>query len=130
MYLLDTNTVGYLLKDAGNTAQRLRAVSPNQVAVSAVTLFELRVGVIKAGASEDRLRRVQQFLELIRLVDFGEREAVAAAAVRADLEKAGSLIGPLDNLLAGTALANSATLVTHNLKEFSRVKGLRTEDWY
>jgi len=60
----------------------------------------------------------------------GAKEAQSAAMIRASLEKAGTPIGPMDTLIAGTALANQGTLVTHNAKEFSRVDDLQMTDWY
>ena len=66
----------------------------------------------------------------LRIIPFDEAAALAAAEVRIELERAGMGIGPIDTLVAGTALAHSATLVTHNTREFSRVRGLRLVDWY
>ena len=65
-----------------------------------------------------------------RILPFDEQAASASAELRAQWEKAGSGIGPIDTLIAGTAMAHAATLVTHNTKEFSRVRGLRLLDWY
>jgi tRNA(fMet)-specific endonuclease VapC len=61
---------------------------------------------------------------------FGAAEAHAAARIRLDLEKAGQPIGPMDLLIAATAVEQGAILVTHNAREFRRVRGLRAEDWY
>jgi len=61
---------------------------------------------------------------------FSEKEAAAAAAIRVELEKKGTPIGPFDILIGGTALAHQSILVTHNIKEFSRIKKLQVEDWY
>jgi tRNA(fMet)-specific endonuclease VapC len=66
----------------------------------------------------------------VNLVPFDCDSAVAAATIRAQLEQQGTPIGPLDVLIAGTALAFQATLVTHNVKEFSRESGLAIADWY
>src|ERR1035437_4084251 len=66
----------------------------------------------------------------VRILAFDEAAAKAAAAIRTELERKGRGIGPMDTLIAGTALANSATLVTHNTREFARVRGLRLVDWY
>jgi len=95
-----------------------------------VVLYELEVGI--AGSSRPRQRResLDALLEVIHILPFDERAASASAELRAQLEKAGSGIGPIDTLIAGTALAHSATLVTHNTKEFSRVRGLRLLDWF
>jgi tRNA(fMet)-specific endonuclease VapC len=69
-------------------------------------------------------------LRTLRVLPFGEAEARAAARIRARLESEGRPIGPLNLLVAATALEQQAVLVTHNIKEFRRVKGLRVEDWY
>jgi len=64
------------------------------------------------------------------ILDFTAKEAKVAAAIRAQLEKAGTPIDPFDILIGATALANQSTLVTHNIKEFSRIDKLSIEDWY
>ena len=64
------------------------------------------------------------------VLPFNIEEAKASAVIRARLERRGELIGPHDILISGTAVANQATLVSHNLSEFNRVDGLNTEDWY
>lgn len=69
-------------------------------------------------------------LGLVNVLPFGPREARCAAGVRADLEEVGTPIGPIDTLIAGTALAHGAILVTRNVREFERVPGLRVEDWF
>jgi tRNA(fMet)-specific endonuclease VapC len=69
-------------------------------------------------------------IEATNLIPFAEKEADAAAKIRFDLEKRGVPIGPLDVLIAATALASRAILVTHNLKEFKRIESLEIEDWF
>ncbi|MCP4413893.1 MAG: type II toxin-antitoxin system VapC family toxin, partial [Gammaproteobacteria bacterium] len=66
----------------------------------------------------------------ITILPFGLNEANESAKIRAALEKEGQPIGPYDVLIAGTARANNATLVTHNVKEFKRIKNLQITDWY
>ena len=70
------------------------------------------------------------FLGSLQILPFGEAEARVAARVRVALEKDGKPIGPMDLLIAATALEQGAVLVTHDVKEFSRIRGLRVEDWY
>ena len=69
-------------------------------------------------------------LDVLQILPFGEAEARTAAHTRVALEKRGEPIGPMDLLIAATALEQGAVLVTHNVKEFRRVRGLRLEDWY
>lgn len=130
MYLLDTNTLIYFFKGKGNVAEHLFAYAPGEIAVPAVTVYELEVGISKSVSPEKRTAQLAEFLELVKVVDFSSAEARAAAKIRAMLEKAGTPIGPMDTLIAGSAVANDATLVTHNTKEFRRVAGLKLLDWY
>ena len=69
-------------------------------------------------------------MSTIRLLPFGAKEARSAARIRTDLEAVGKPIGPYDVLIAGTALANGAILITRNVREFRRVSGLAVENWY
>jgi tRNA(fMet)-specific endonuclease VapC len=64
------------------------------------------------------------------VLPFGDEEARVAARLRSSLERTGRPIGPLDTLIAGTALCHGATLVTRNVREFARIEGLAVEDWY
>ncbi len=130
MYLLDTNTLIYFFKGVGNIAENLFSHSPKDIAVPSIVVYELYVGIAKSNAPEKRSRQLDELLQQITIVDFGEKEAKASANIRAILEKRGTPIGPLDTLIAGTALANHLMLITHNTKEFSRVDRLDVEDWF
>jgi tRNA(fMet)-specific endonuclease VapC len=130
MYVLDTNTLIYYFKGQGQVAQNLANVSPQEIGISTIVLFELQVGIAKSTSPAKRTQQLQQLLSRVNLVPFDRDSAVAAATIRAQLEQQGTPIGPMDVLIAGTALAFQATLVTHNVKEFSRVSGLAIADWY
>ena len=130
MLALDTNTVIYFFKGMGRVAENLRKEAPRDIAIPAVVLYELEVGIARSSRPRQRRESLDALLDLIHVLPFDERAASASAELRAQLEKAGSGIGPIDTLIAGTALAHSAALVTHNTKEFSRVRGLRLLDWY
>jgi tRNA(fMet)-specific endonuclease VapC len=130
MYVLDTNTLIYYFKGQGQIAKNLANVSPQEIGISTIVLFELQVGIAKSTSPAKRTQQLQQLLSRVNLVPFDRDSAVAAATIRAQLEQQGTPIGPLDVLIAGTALAFQATLVTHNVKEFSRVSGLAIADWY
>lgn len=129
MFLLDTNTLIYFFKGQGNVAERLFATPPVEVAISAVSLYEMEVGIAKSAQPAKRRRQFDAFLESASVLPLDRAAARAAAAARADLEKRGVPIGPLDNLIAGTALAHRATLVTRNTREFSRLPNLTVIDW-
>ncbi len=130
MYVLDTNSVIYFFKGMGQVAERLLSTPPREVALPAVVLYELELGLAKSSSPERRRSQVDELVRRVTILPFGHAEAQVTARIRADLERAGEPIGPLDFLIAGTALANGATLVTHNTKEFGRVGGLSLEDWY
>lgn len=130
MYLLDTNTLIYFFKGQGRVAERLLATSPKQVGVSAIVLHELETGIAKSIHPEKRRNQLESLVNAAALLPFGQPEAIASALIRADLERVGTPIGPLDTLIAGTALANRMILVTHNTQEFSRVPNLLLDDWY
>lgn|SRR5271157_1757237 len=130
MLALDTNTVIYFFKGMGRVAENLRKEAPRDIAIPAVVLYELEVGIARSSRPRQRRESLDALLKVIHILPFDERAASASAELRAQLEKAGSGIGPIDTLIAGTALAHSATLVTHSTKEFSRVRGLRLLDWF
>lgn len=130
MYVLDTNTLIYFFKGMGNVAQRLLATSPQELAIPAIVLYELEVGIAKSASPGKRRQQLGQFTSLVTILPFAEKEAATCAAIRARLEKKGTPIDPLDVLIGGTALANNGVLVTRNTAEFKRINKLKVEDWF
>jgi tRNA(fMet)-specific endonuclease VapC len=132
-YLLDTNACIALNK--GQPASvRMRfaetVLTGASVWVSAVVLFELWYGVAKSPRPKGNAEDLATFLSgPVRVLGFDEEDARQAGSVRASLEKIGKPIGAYDLLIAGQALRRKLTLVTANVKEFARVKGLLWEDW-
>lgn len=130
MYVLDTNTLIYFFKGLGAVAENLLARAPKEMAIPSIVLFELEVGIAKSTSPQKRKQQLKELESSIQILPFGYSEALAAASIRTALEKQGQLIGPYDILVAAIALSNKGTLITHNTKEFARVKGLLLEDWY
>jgi tRNA(fMet)-specific endonuclease VapC len=130
MYVLDTNTLIYYFKGQGQVAQNMAQVRPQDIVISTIVLFELEVGIAKSNSPAKRMQQLQQLLSRVRLVAFDREAAGAAAIIRARLEQQGTPIGPMDVLIAGTAVSLQADLVTHNVGEFSRIGGLSIMDWY
>ncbi len=130
MYVLDTNTLIYYFKGQGNVAQNLAAVRPEEIVISTIVLFELQVGLAKSTSPAKRSQQLQQLLSRVSLVPFDREAALAAGTIRAQLEQQGTPIGPMDVLIAGTAIALQGSIVTRNGREFSRVVGLPIVDWY
>jgi tRNA(fMet)-specific endonuclease VapC len=129
-YLLDTNLVIALL--AGRSPQiesRFEGCDPEDVAVSAVTAFELYFGAYKSARVEFNLETLRQLFSELPILNIDSSDGRAAGEVRAALQRLGTPIGPYDVLIAGQAKARGLTVVTNNTAEFKRVEGLAVEDW-
>ena len=129
-YVLDTNTLIYYFKGIGNIATQLLATPPNDIGISTIVVYELEVGIAKSVRPRKRKAQLQEFISLVNIIPFSYAEAKCAADICVKLEKKGSLIGPYDILIAASAMANNNILVTHNQREFQRIRGLKVEDWY
>lgn len=130
MFVLDTNTLIYFFKDMGNVSVNLLQTAPKDVAIPSIVVFELEVGIAKSTSPQKRQEQLAEFISAVAVLPFGLQEAKRAAEIRVELAKSGTPIGPYDILIAATASANQATLVTHNTKEFSRIGVLEVMDWY
>ena len=130
MYALDTNTLIYFFKGEGNVAGHLLEKPPTEIAIPAVVQYEIETGIAKSKYRKEKYQQFYELLEVVQVLPFDREAATISASVRAQLEKLGPPIGPYDILIAGTALANNAILVSHNTNEFSRIKKLEVEDWY
>lgn len=129
-YALDTNTLIYFFKGMGKVDQKLLAKMPGEVLIPAVVLYELETGIAKSQAPAKRRDQLNELLKVIQIIPFDATAARIAADLRADLEQQGRMIGPLDNLIAASAKAAGAILVTRNVSEFSRIAGLAVENWF
>ena len=130
MYILDTNTLIYFFKGMGSVADNLLAVSPKDVGIPAVVLYELEYGIAKPSSPKKRMKQLGELCALVEVLAFGNEEAKTSAAIRAALEKKGTPIGPYDVMIAGTVLSKQGVLVTNNTKEFRRVPKLKIVDWF
>lgn len=131
-YLLDTNILSDLLKNPqGKAAQKISSLPPDErdlLATSIIVAAELRYGVAKRGSSL-LAGRVNQLLDAIEILPLEPKADQHYGRIRSQLEKTGTPIGGNDLLIAAQALATDAVLVTDNVREFKRVKGLRVENW-
>lgn len=128
--LLDTNAVIGLLRDkAPELRTSLAAMTLEERTTSVIVEAELLVGVAKGAEPERRRRELVLLLSGFVVQDFTRTCAEHYAEIRAHLERTGQPIGPNDLLIAATARANGATVVTRNLGEFRRVPGLLVEAW-
>jgi tRNA(fMet)-specific endonuclease VapC len=132
-YLLDTNSVIALLTNRPPTVrERLRkeASASLSIGISSIVLFELWYGVARSQHRAQNTERLRAFLAgNISVVHFEEEDAVIAGDLRAELEGSGTPIGPYDLLIAAQAIRAGTILVTANVAEFRRVRGLVWEDW-
>lgn len=129
-YLLDTNVcVQYLRGRNALVLQRLRNTPASEVCLCAVVKSALLLGAFRSAHPPSNRAKVDAFVMPYVSFAFDDAAAVLQADVRHQLELAGMPIGPYDLQIAAIALANSLTLVTLNTAEFSRVPGLKIEDW-
>jgi tRNA(fMet)-specific endonuclease VapC len=130
MHLLDTNICIYHLKGQFPILKRrFETRSPLTLGIPAIVKAELYFGANKSQNKANTIKVLDAFLGPLAIIPFGDEEAVCYARIRAELESEGTPIGPNDLLIAATALARGAILVTRNSREFQRVKGLALEDW-
>lgn len=129
-YLLDTNICIYLIKKRPpEVIERFRQHSPEEVAISTITLFELEFGVQKSQHMQRTKDALARFILPLTLLDIDPPAATEAAVIRAKLERKGTPIGPYDLLIAGLAKSRNMTLVTNDTREFDRIDGLRLQNW-
>ena len=130
MYLLDTNTCIYFLKNSFPTlTQKLLDTDPSELFISSITVFELAYGAEKSKWGEKTRQKLAMFLAPFTILPFDSEDAMVAGRIRGALEQHGTPIAPYDVQIAAQALAKGLTVLTHNMKEFQRVPDLRVEDW-
>ena len=131
MYVLDTRICVDLMRGQLPLAYDImRNCNPGQFAIPAIVVAELEFGIEKSNDPIKTRRLTERFLAPFEIAPFDATCARAYGAIRNQLRQDGSPIGPNDMLIAATAMALQATLVSGNLREFKRVKGLRLENWY
>ena len=128
-YLLDTNVVIGLSKGHAEVRTRLATVPAQALMLSPVVLCELEFGIAKSQRPEANRAALALLLANLPVVDFTADVAIHYGRIRALLEAAGPPIGPNDLLIAAQAVSLGATMVTDNVREFSRVPGLVVENW-
>jgi tRNA(fMet)-specific endonuclease VapC len=128
--MLDTDTcIAIIRKQPAQALRKLQGKSIGQVGVSSITLGELAFGAAKSTKPKEASAALTEFLLPLEIASFDGDAATTYGDVRASLARRGTLIGPLDTLIAAHALTIDAVLVSHNTREFMRVEGLRLEDW-
>ena len=129
-YLLDTNVcVVYLNGRSVAVRDRLLATPIEDLAICSVVKAELFYGAMRSNNPSRTLERQQEFLKQFVSLPFGDEAARSFGKVRAQLASVGTPIGAYDLQIAAIALVNNLTLITHNMREFRRVEGLKIKDW-
>jgi tRNA(fMet)-specific endonuclease VapC len=132
MYLLDTNILSELIKRHPNSQllSRLGTEPAHTLFTSCICIMELRFGSALRKDFEIFWQKInKEIISRINILPIGEKEALAAGGILADLRKAGQIIGVEDVLIAATALANQHTVVTANIRHFHRITNLQVENW-
>jgi tRNA(fMet)-specific endonuclease VapC len=128
-FLLDTNIISALMRDPqGSVAAKIEKLGDTEIFTSVIVAAELHYGIIKKGSA--RLKEsAEAILASLEIRPFTPEAAIAYGNLRAKLEHMGRIIGANDLLIAAHAIAEDAVLVTDNLGEFTRVAGLKTQNW-
>ncbi len=128
-YLLDTNIVIYTIKNRPVEVRDAFNRHEGRLAMSAVTLMELLYGAEKSSDPVKNTRIIEGLTARLTVLDYDTAAAQHTGQIRAELAQAGQPIGPYDQMIAGHARSLGLVLVSHNMREFGRVPGLRSESW-
>ena len=129
-YLLDTNVcIQFITGRSLAIKEKIESSDLSSIFICSVVKGELEYGARKSRHPEKTLSVLKSFLSNLQEIDYNYAAAEQYAIIRAELEKQGLPIGPYDMQIASIALANSFTLVSHNIREFKRIKDLLIEDW-
>jgi tRNA(fMet)-specific endonuclease VapC len=128
-YMLDTNLCIRVLRDRPQGLRERFNAEADALCISTVVLSELLYGAGKSARPVENRREVERFAARLEVLPFDADAAAHAAEIRVVLEQRGRMIGAYDLLIAGHARSRGLVVVTANLGEFSRVEGLRCEDW-
>lgn len=129
-YILDTNICIYIIKKKPfEVFERFKLLTLGSVGISSITLSELTYGAEKSNFPVKNMEALMRFISPLEILEFNEHAAFEYGKIRTSLEKQGRIIGAMDLLIAAHAKSLSTCLVSNNLKEFSRIEGLKTENW-
>ena len=130
MYLLDTNICFFAIKEKPQSViKHIRTKNEDGIFISSLTVAELEFGVANSKQVENNRVALIKFLSFFNIINFENKDAVVYGLLRHKLKVKGQIIGPIDMLLAAQAICKNLILVSNNLREFNRIKKLKTEDW-
>jgi tRNA(fMet)-specific endonuclease VapC len=129
-YLLDTNICIYPIKQKPpKVLAKFQTLVLSDIGISSITVAELEYGVCKSQQQEKNRNALMQFLIPLEIIKFDLAAATLYGSIRSDLESRGLIIGSMDMLIAAHALSLGVTLVSNNVREFSRIASLSLENW-
>ena len=129
-HLLDTNICIYIIKKKPPTVlNKLYSCEIDDIAISSITVSELEYGVQKSQFQERSKLALTEFLLPFRIMNYDSEAASKYGLIRSSLEKLGQPIGAMDYLIAAHAMSLDLILVSNNIKEFSKIEGLKYENW-
>lgn len=128
-YMLDTNICIYVMKNYPQELREKFNALAEQLCISSITLGELHYGAEKSARRVDNLTAIAHFVARLDVLPFGEKAAVHYGQVRAELERAGTPCGPHDMQIGGHARSEGLIVITNNMREFTRMPGVRAENW-
>jgi tRNA(fMet)-specific endonuclease VapC len=128
-YMLDTNICIYVMKTYPSALREKFNALAEQLCISSITLGELHYGAEKSARHAENLTAIDHFVARLEVLPFGDKAAGQYGQLRAELERVGTPCGPYDMQIGGHARSEGLILVTNNMREFSRMPGLRVENW-
>jgi tRNA(fMet)-specific endonuclease VapC len=128
-YMLDTNICIYVMKNYPQDLREKFNALAEQLCISSITLGELHYGAEKSARREHNLTAIEHFVAHLDVLPFAEKAAAHYGQVRAELERAGTPSGPHDMQIGGHARSEGLIIVTNNMREFTRMPGVRAENW-
>lgn len=130
MYFLDTNTCIYFLNGKYESIKKkILLTSPNDISIPSIVKAELLLGAYASKNRKANTEKVEQLLAPFEIIPFEDLMTYVYADIRNKAEKKGEIIGPNDLLIAAIVKFNEGTIVTHKVKEFKRIEGLKIDDW-
>ena len=129
MRLLDTDTAIRIMRKQPEFIKKFIGLSPDTVFISVISFHELHYGSLRSQNPAKKLAALEDLTRCLKILPFKPSSAKCSATIRESLATKGIPIGALDTLIAGHALEHELTLVTGNIREFSRVNGLTLENW-
>jgi tRNA(fMet)-specific endonuclease VapC len=128
-YMLDTNICIHVMKNYPVALLEKFNSLAEQICISSITLGELHYGAEKSARRADNLIAIEHFVARLEVLPFDAKAAAHYGQLRAELARAGTPCGPHDMQIGGHARSEGLIVVTNNLREFSRMPGVRVEDW-